>query len=256
MSVFHLSALPKKDCTTGWRVFPQDVGKTTAYCSKLWNRCTAALRSPPPAEPRTRGGSAALAVLSPLIRNRERDTDGCHCSVHRALSTPMSSEKVGALQDSWAALPTPTCAEPDPLRCPECWYTDSQQTWVHRSPSREHSSLFMVLVWLLETEASNQPLGCGVRVAVEVSPPSSATSQLQQGTLPGHTLLSSLPAFRAWSSSHARPGWESGWSAVEERGTVWDDSGITGSVSDLWGKLSQLYYKRLKNTKKRNKYLF
>ncbi|EDL04689.1 mCG1050948 [Mus musculus] len=55
----------------------------------------------------------------------------------------------------------------------------------------------MVLVWLLETEASNQPLGCGVRVAVEVSPPSSATSQLHPGTLPGHTLLSSLPAFRA-----------------------------------------------------------
>lgn len=26
-----------------------------------------------------------------------------------------------------------------------------QQTWMHRSPSREHSSLFMVLVWLLET---------------------------------------------------------------------------------------------------------
>ena len=42
---------------------------------------------PPPAEPRMRD-SAALADLSPLIRNRERDTDGCHCSVHRALSTP------------------------------------------------------------------------------------------------------------------------------------------------------------------------
>ena len=253
MSVFQC-ALSQKDWTTGWRGFPQDFGKTTA-AGLLWRKSyTAALRSPPPAEPRMQD-SAALAVLSPLIRNRERDTDGCHCSVHRALSTPMSSEKVGALQDSWAALPTPPCAEPDPLRCPECGHPDSQQTWVHRSPSREHSSLFMVLVWLLETEASNQPLGCGVRVAVEVSP-LPATSQLHPGTQPGHTLLSSLPAFRAWSSSHARPGWESGWSAVEERGTVWDDSGITGSVSDLWGKLSQLYYKRLKNTKKRNKYLF